>query len=107
MKPYVGYTEFILKTFTVIALLFAAFLGGQRWGEHLVRTELGDRRSDAQVTGWCVKSNLEGYQASGASFQQMQAALPEIAAYCDKSWGEFKVWVDAQIKEQDNESSNR
>jgi hypothetical protein len=101
----------VLIVAIMVALFVLGGLLGQRFGESLVRTEMGDRRSDMQVVGWCVKSNLEGHQANGANRMELIALLPDVTEYCTASWADFKVWVDAEIrnnarKEQENESGN-
>jgi hypothetical protein len=88
----------ILVASIVIALFVLGILLGARYGENLVRTEMGDRRSDMQVIGWCVKSNLEGFQASGAPYEALVAELPKVQEYCTQSWADFKEWVDLQIE---------
>ena len=90
-----------LRLIYVLILILTFFFGGglgNKWGQELVRTELGDRRSDSQVVGWCVKTNVEGMQGAGAPHPAIVQALPGISEWCANGWSEFKVWVDEQIE---------
>jgi hypothetical protein len=68
--------------------LGVAYLGGL-FGANLERTERGETMTLVQVQAWCTYANAVDYHNSGATEQQVIAALPQIQEFCGKSINHF------------------
>jgi len=93
------------RTFwTVVIAIYCTVGGGiigYKAGENVVREELGDRYSNTQVVGWCVRSSVGAMLDEGEPSQVIINEIPGISQWCSDSWGEYKGWL-AHIKERED-----